>query len=243
MGLKDKAVLEPGGLRNLSSIEFSAIPDSVTDHWRFGEGGGTTVANGVRDADLTLTGSNWTSDSGSLDGAYWDPDGVDDVATQDNNDGHYAGLEDFTYFATGYLSDFTTDQSIGGIWETGTDDRVWMLRFREASNEWHIQTSTDGANNDGQRFNVGVSADNWFSVAFTRRASDGQVELFENASSIGTGTVHSGTLNSSTETFYASGIQFGNEVSGRVDNTAFARESVLSQSDIQTMHDLVPRFQ
>ena len=33
MGLKDKAVLEPGGLRNLSSIEFSAIPDGLVDNF------------------------------------------------------------------------------------------------------------------------------------------------------------------------------------------------------------------
>ena len=81
MGLKDKAVLEPGGLRNLSSIEFSAIPDSEADQklvhrWVLDDLNGS-VEDFVGSADGTNNGV--TSVSGDyVGGAAGEGDGVDD---------------------------------------------------------------------------------------------------------------------------------------------------------------------
>ena len=55
-----------------------AIPDSVTNRWRYNEGSGTTVADSEGDLDLSYTGLTWEEDGNFEGGRRADSDGIDD---------------------------------------------------------------------------------------------------------------------------------------------------------------------
>lgn len=225
------------------AAEGPVVPDGVTSHWRFGEGSGTTVADSEGSEDLSLSGPTWQSDSDSLDGNHLSFDGTDDEATASNTNNIFTDVSQLTVFVT-FQPANTNDlrANLCGAYEADSDDRSWMFRHLGDLPAIRLQTSTDGSSVDVSAASFSESTD-WRSFAATWDGSDGSVEFFIDATSIGTDTASTGSLFANGQSFYVGRAGYSGEdfTEGNIDNVAIA-DSVLTQSEIQDLHNLVPRF-
>lgn len=162
MGLKGGG-LRTGGLRNLSQIEVSDIPDSAISRW--------SMEPDV--SDSTTAGDVWGNNDGSVDGATYDStggpdgngaydfDGVDDVITTPFNPG---GLSEFSVALEFEYLSVSENQPL--FWApVGSDfDRYVGLYL---GSDGPVYWNNEDGNSDG-RMEIGIPPNgyNWVIVTF-----------------------------------------------------------------------------
>lgn len=216
------------------------IPPGVSSHWRVSAGSGSTLTDheGTRDASLNHT--NWRYSDGSLDGWYLAHNGSGDGASISNSDNHFSSLNDFTVFTVLNVDSYPSSSSMEVIscWNYSTNEMCWRLYWYNGG--WWMNVSRDGSNWWGAGA-AGGQESGWFSLAVTRSGST--ITFYINGSAIYSETNWSDTLYSNGLDVLIGGTHNGGyNFNGKMDNIAFAH-SALTQSEIQTLHDLTPRFQ
>ena len=213
------------------TVEVTAIPDAVDNHWPIDEGSGTTLNDQEGSREFTVVGATW-------DGTDLLFDGTDDYADEPNSDGYFAGLDDFSFFGWANANAFPSEATLAAVYDTGNDERSWEILIENSGENWRLNTSTDGSAVDFATANDSFSAGSWFSFAVTRRASDGQVEFYRDASSLTTDTATSGTLHATTvDARFADRTSGGLNWDGYLKAFAFAKDHIFSSSEVQTLHD------
>jgi len=235
MGLKDTAGLEPGGLRNLSSIEFTAIPDSAINRWTISEGSGTTVGDSIGNNDVSLSGPTWESVSDAQDGSELSFDGSDDSATGSTVSEVGVGNQ-FSVGLTVQVDSLTSDQTILTHVKSSSD------RFTigvDASASEIVAQAFDGAFTDPQTLGTD-SETGRFRLLVTYDLVNDNIQIYKNANAAGASFGGEAGINSGE-----TGLIWGDRglgdanYGGDLDDVIFYNE-ILSNSDIQADYDLQP---
>ena len=223
--------------------DLTAIPDSADHHWPYSEGEDTTVSDDVGDEPLTFGGSpSWVSNSESFDGYHVNLDGSNDYLSAENQDNRFTALDDFSVFMVVKVDNMTEVPILIGSWVTDGDNRSWAIRIEDG--EWNPHTSTDGSNFEISTIgSVQSDQGDWFSIAVTRDASTGEIEIYENKEPVASGELDTGTLYANDEVLAVG--QRGEDawwMEGSVDHYAFAIDHIWTQEEIDQLHDMHPRF-
>lgn len=219
----------------MASVKFDVVGvhDSVTNHWRFSEGSGTTVGDSIGSADASFNALMWNSGVG-LDAYTGETDGSDDYGTADASSDANTTWSLWVWFNAQDASNerglFTETGSSGGA-NTVIDVGVagsGQLRWRNNPDGDSVSTSIS----ENTYYFAGLSVDETASTeatAYLGAASDSSL-------------TEVGSFNHSisyTDVFFEIGATAGpgRYWDGEIDDLAYAAGDALSQSEFQNRFD------
>lgn len=215
-----------------------AIPDSEGLHeWLLDDGSGTTAADRVGNADLSLSGPSWVSGVGVGDYVL-DWDGADDSATAADADLNEWGDTGSILFPT-LLRDDTSGQAIA--WQGGVPRLYLGLNIQSAGG---ITVGLADTTSQAHGFTTSdINLDSWQGWGLTWDSGSYGLHIYDFPSETmvsGTGT-YSGTVSQAAD------MNFGSdEVGGRNADMQgdFPRiyDAALSQSGVKSRFDEIARF-
>ena len=215
--------------------QIGSIPDSVTDHWPFGEGSGTTAGNEVSDRDLDIVGASWESDADSRGGQHLECDGTEDVIQNDDSN-VWSGFDTVSQAIWIRPDDLSSRQFVAG----GTDSGGGF----GSGNHWSIAIEDNGElavqYDNFTTFDVLTQGD-WIHIAVRYSDAEGGSELFINGE-------FEGSISESGDVPSVDGYSVGGPVNGDrrffdggTDDPHVGLEEYWSNSDIQEIYEEHPR--
>jgi len=237
----DGTPVDPKGISQVRTgdgrilFDAPAIPDALTDHYLHDEGSGTTLNNDIGSVNATVqsdTSDMWQSDAG-LNGFYLQYNAADNDYSNPDDVSYFSGTDKYAWWMwINPDNPSTTEESVFraegaaqtlSIGVSGDSELRWYIDGGDAGNPATVSKSITS----GWQF-VGIVADpdNTVTRLYHAYASDSSVT-----------EVGSSNYDNGTPTF--SSLDFGRRpgltdryYSGGIDDIGFAKNGVLSKSDL-----------
>ena len=168
-------------------VSAPAAPSGLVHHWTFDESNGTTVADSVGTADLTLfnsnNGSSWQQ---CLFGNCYSFDGSDDYAKVDVND--WGGDFSVSLWANTQNSSQSLHSSVIAVNDVAGDDDSFQIETSGGSNgDWQVWSNST--------YTMGsIDAGSWTHLAVTFQ--NNTLRMYKGGLLVGTSTVPAGDIDS-----------------------------------------------
>ena len=216
-----------GRVRRATKAQRLAIPDSVVHQWPMDEGSGSTVADNIGDADLTISQAEWGTDTDYVGEHYLDFDQGD----SEQIDSNQTNVGDTgCVVATVWLDNIVSGENrMFTHNDTNGDNRIYLM-VEEEEWAWGLAASIDQK--------TGVSPSTNTNYRFGLNWDEGSYQVFVDGSVIDSGS-YSGTLSDTTSGEWVFGEEFGQPLDGRLDNVIFSEEP-FSSDEITSDYDSQP---
>jgi len=166
--------------------EYSAIPDTLDDHWLIDSGSGTTLSNGISDRDIDLpNGVSW-QDISDFNGWAIRLDGNDQYGV--SQDQFYIGQEKVTamaWFNPISWQDFATPLSAQNDPESVPNDG-WNITAEDDGETLSLEYHDSGSTDRGWAQVTIPDVDSIYFVAAVLDGDFGELQLFDETGHIET---------------------------------------------------------
>jgi len=209
---------------NIKVTDSVIIPDSVDNFWPMNDDS-TFLKDTKSGRNLSLTGGSWSGDVLELDGD-------NDFASNGNT--YFDALEDFSLFGW-FRRDGNANRAFAGSYDTSGNNRSWWIGSSDSF--INVNTSDDGANFERHNFPTNLSTDTWYSFAVSRDSSSGEVDVWRDATSLGSVNLDSGILYDNQKGIFIGQRSDGAFFDGNLRAFAFAKNHIYTDGEVQTLHN------